>query len=661
VNAVAVLDQVTEEISHFIGSFHLSLEEARQREAYNDFTFRPAHPNVVPLNIDPRDFSAPFDLIDYDPSLNYRGTSPTFPGPSPFPLPQHVLPKVQPQFRSSDDGEELSRSVQGSSTSHAASATYVIDPPGSVATFAFQNIALSDNDTFSVGGHDLTIVAVPYDGQELLAAAAPVLSLSPLDGLVEPTSADEMIEIVHKTAELLDGVADSEMAPFVAGQSNALVGNFVNGSLVEEVPKYTDYRPPNDAEEEAEEGPSHLSLRTSGMPGDTSVEITAGDNTLVNTAVVQSAWTSGKVMAVLGDHTEVNAISQINAIWNHDSIPSGVASLGSSAVDADSLFNIATFGREGVETPHASSGSDFPHYWAVTEISGDLMIVNWIEQLIFMGDNDIGIASASGHYSSVVSGDNTAINHTAITQIGLGYDLIIIGGSVFDANIVQQTNILFDNDHLVTAGGFQTSGTVSFSSAGNLLWNQAAIHNVGAADRFGDLPSAYVDAAHSIEDGYPSFSSDILHDPAFAGLSGLRVLYIHGDLIDLQYIKQTSILGDNDQIALAIDAVAPQVNGTWTVGTGGNTLVNNAGIFDLDSLGKTYVGGEQYSQETLIQANFISSQPELHSQDPSLLASEAVLFLDDSMLDQHPEPVLGVHVTPDHTAGHGDGLQAMLG
>jgi hypothetical protein len=140
----------------------------------------------------------------------------------------------------------------------------------------------------------------------------------------------------------------------------------------------------------------------------------------------------------------------------------------------------------------------------------------------------------------------------------------------------------------------------------------------------------------------------------------LRVLYISGDMVNIQMVRQTNIVGDDDQIALAMDAILPKTGASYVVETGGNTLVNNAAILDLDSLGTTYVGGEQYSQETLIQIEVISSRPDLGAQDPTLLASEAVLFLDDSMLAPDSEPAPGVVIVADYTQSQDDGLQTLL-
>jgi hypothetical protein len=278
-----------------------------------------------------------------------------------------------------------------------------------------------------------------------------------------------------------------------------------------------------------------------------------------------------------------------------------------------------------------------------------------------MSDNDVGILSSSGATTKVIAGDNTSVNQVSIYELGNSYDLILVGGGLYDANIIHQTNILFDNDVVGAVTGFGTTGGGTISSAGNLLWNQAHIYNIGGADRFDTLPSAYLDAASDFGGGGRDLPHGILTDSAFAGMAGLRVLYISGDLLNIQYISQTNVVGDSDQIALAMNAINPHAEATWSISTGGNALINNAAIADLDALGRTYVGGEQYSQETLFQSGLISSHPEWAAHDPDALVNEAVAFLDDSMLDADPtEPGFGVPVDYD---GHyqNDGLQHVLG
>jgi hypothetical protein len=153
---------------------------------------------------------------------------------------------------------------------------------------------------------------------------------------------------------------------------------------------------------------------------------------------------------------------------------------------------------------------------------------------------------------------------------------------------------------------------------------------------------------------------DILHDAAFAGLATLRVLYIDGDLLNLQYVGQTNVLGDSDTLALAMDQFIAHPEAQWTITTGVDQLVNFATINNIEQTGTTYVGGEHYSTEVLIQAELISSDPDLMQQDPDALVNEAVAFLGDDAPDTgncHDSEIHGTLV-PDHSQA--DPMQGML-
>ena len=99
-----------------------------------------------------------------------------------------------------------------------------------------------------------------------------------------------------------------------------------------------------------------------------------------------------------------------------------------------------------------------------------------------------------------------------------------------------------------------------------------------------------------------------------------------------KYVKQTNILGDSDQVALAMEQVGeahPEAD--WQIETGSNVLVNVATIVDVDSTGTTYVGGDHYSDEILIQAELVSPNDSLGGQNPDVLVNEAVAFLGDDL------------------------------
>ncbi|CAN7422750.1 hypothetical protein [Pararhizobium sp. LjRoot238] len=665
---MTIMDKITEEIAHFIGVFHISVEDARFREAHPEFSFDPVQSELDPLPVIDTDFAAPYQLLGYEPGLDYR---------SPGPAPWH--PYLRPAaFEDTPHPQSVDGPVPGNTEydwpKHEAAAPShgttkfippEIEPPGSVVNHLNQAIALSDDDYFGVGGHSLVFSPDPIDNSELFEGAEATAALSPIGDLERPGSSAEIIAVIKTSISQLDaaesGAGDSVQ---VFTTAETIEGVYVNGELVAEAPKLEDYHSFDGEEEESEDdlGSNTWTMEDGTVAIEASVELEAGGNTLVNDAVLKSFWTGGTVTAVVGDHVELNAIVQINALWDVDAITSAVGD--ATNADANELFNSATFERlDASNEPDtdAASAGDYPKYWSITEVEGDLMIVNWLEQFIFMSDNDVGILSSSGVTTSVVSGDNLGVNHTSIFELGFAYDLIIVGGSVYDANIIHQINILFDNDVVGAVSGFQTTGQATVSSSANLLWNQAYISNIGNPDRFDALPQQYLDAANALAGGNGDMSHNVLSDAAFAGLEGLHVLYISGDLIKLQSIQQTNILGDSDQIALAMDAIVPHLDAGWSISTGSNALLNNAAIVDLDSFGRTYVGGDQYSQETLYQAELISRQPDFGSPDPDALVTEAVLFLDDSMLDPTDAAAFQPDIAPEYDAHPDDGVNSVLG
>jgi hypothetical protein len=665
---MTIMDKITEDIAHFIGVFHISVEDARFREAYPEFSFNPVKAELDPLPVIDPDFAAPYQLLGYEPGFEYRSPAPEF--LRPYFRPAEFQDEIHPR---SPDGklpgnieydwpkyEALSRGTTKSTPPE-------IEPPGSVVNYINQAVGLSDDDYFGVGGHSLVFSPDPIDNSELLEGAEATASRSPIGDLERPGSSAEIIAVIKTTVSQIEaaesGAAGVDGAVQVFTTADTIEGIYVNGELIAEAPKLEDYYSFDDEKESEDKPSSNVSTTEDGtVTIDVAVDLESGGNTLVNEALLKSFWTGGTVTAVVGDHVELNAIVQINAVWDIDAITTLVGD--STSGDANELFNSATFERVDAskepDTDTVSAG-DYPKHWSITEIEGDLMIVNWIEQFIFMSDNDIGILSSSGVTTSVVSGNNLGVNQTSIFELGYAYDLIVVGGSVYDANIIQQTNVLFDNDVVGATSGFQTTGKGTVSSSENLLWNKAHISNIGNPDRFDELPQHYLDAAGSLAGGNRDMPHGVLSDDAFAGLEGLRVLNVSGDLVNLQSIKQTNILGDSDQIALAMDAVGSRLDAAWSISTGSNALLNNAAIVDLDSFGKTYVGGGQYSQETLYQAELISHHPDFGSPDPDALVNEAVLFLDDSMLDPTDATGSEPYFTAEYDAHPDDGVNSVLG
>lgn len=656
--------KITETIAHFIGLFEISLEDARLREVHEKFEpEQEVHKDPKELGSVLVKAKAPYDLDDFNPAIPYKplGTDIVMPLPAGYaglPFPEFPIP-TGINVRGNADG-----TVMGWSAKSAAAGNVQIDPPGSVVVYSLQRAELSDDDFVSVGEHGLQSGPRIDNSAAMDALIDAVSSISPLADVDVAGSSEAISTLVTAAAEALDARAASgegqvdglTVSTFVA-KSDTLDGIYVNGEIVAEAPVLKDHLPnrdetPDEAEEaEPSNTPQHASGATAHGEGivsiEASVELEAGSNTLVNSVVITSNWLQAEVLAVAGDHVELNAVIQTNAYYDSDLISSALSGGSLSPDDPTEAFNTAMF-KHVDPTPSETAESEagvFPTAWAITEIEGDLMMVNWFQQFTLMSDQDTAVLAASGSKLSVIAGDNTAANEVSLLELGYRYDLIFVGGNVFDANIIQQTNILLDNDFIGAVGGFRTSGEGSVSTGGNLLWNYAGIVEAGTAGKVNPMSDSYLSALKDLSEGRDPSSKDFMHDSAFAGMSGLRVLYISGDLLSLNYIQQTNILGDDDQITLAMNALTARPDADWTISTGSNALLNYAGIVDVDTGKTVYAGGGAYSDEVLIQAELIKDDPYLGGQDPDALVSEAVVFLGDDMLgsdcDQNGQDHMG--------------------
>jgi hypothetical protein len=672
-----VLDKVTEAIAHFIGLFQTSIDELRLRKDYAEFQasgVKEATPPEIPAAS--VEIKSPHQFVAYDPGVKYLPVPPDLQWLTPW---SHV--DFQPPDIPTSVGpvsEYPGGLHMGLGSDHSTHITHMtfesgreilkLDAPHQLAVIDHQQNSLSDDDYVSIGHHGLKFspdVNFEASMSPLLDAAN---DLTPLKDAEIPGSTAEISAFISKApAALRDYASEHQQDQNVSVVDKPVIeGRFVNGEAAIESPKLKDHRPEKDAPQAKAAGPVHHMQGQGEIQNDGSVTLEAGGNSLTNVALLQSYWLTGHVTAVLGDYVEVNVITQVNIYSDHDSIGS---SLNGWTLDADSVteaFNIATFHRidpaEGKQDAAPASG-DFPKVWAVTEIKGDMIFLNWVEQYNFMTDNDIHIMSSTGVQSIVTTGENIEFNNMSLADFGSHYDLIVVGGNIYDGNFIQQTNVLLDNDLIGAVGNFSTSGNASISSGGNLLWNQAEITNIGASDRFETLPGQYNEAAANFNDGNWKLPESILNDSAFAGIDGLRILYVGGSIYDLQYIKQINVLGDSDQVALAMSTLGSEhPDADWDITTGSNALVNVAEIVDADSTGPTYVGNEHYSDEILIQAELVSPNDSLGGQDPDVLVNEAVAFLGDDTAN----PV-GTDTTDpgaDHhlvDAPQADVMQHMLG
>jgi hypothetical protein len=119
-------------------------------------------------------------------------------------------------------------------------------------------------------------------------------------------------------------------------------------------------------------------------------------------------------------------------------------------------------------------------------------------------------------------------------------------------------------------------------------------------------------------------------DGHLQGAEVLRVLYISGDLVKMNLLKQVNVVGDADQILIPPGAAI----GSVEVIAGSNALANIASIRDLGVDSKVLAGGQIYTDALIHQAGFVDMEaaPTGVQLAPGL-TSEAVVFLADHMLD----------------------------
>lgn len=636
-----LLDKFTEAIAHFAGILHIAMEENRLRIEYDMFKAQSApDPEDPEIQVLTPKINAPYVFEEFAPSISYLSPPMEIEGPyygtqvdvffHGFPGPWHAYFKDYPEYLPSFDW------AYGD-----AFAPPRLTPPGSIFVIARQESILSDNDYLGIGTGERVFGATFGEIDDPASLSARLRAASPFSEKKMPGSEEEIADFVTRLPSVLDAFFAARNQPDeIVARDKTVDGTFVNGEAVEERPAIDDHRPVQEEEDQAEpEPPAGLedneaksatgTVTHGGLDLQPSVDLETGGNSLINEAILTNKMLSATVFAVVGESHEINAIVQVNGWMDLDAISQSLSSWTRAAEDATGAFNIASFEREdptaGQEAPRGTSPADF----IFTRIDGDLIFMNWVAQYNFMSDKDVAMMTSTGVKTVATMGGNADYNGVSLAEFGHAYDLIIVGGGIYDANIINQMNVLLDNDLIGATTDFTTSGPGSFSTSDNLLWNEAAIHTVGSANRFDLLPEEFRKAAESFARNDNDIPDSVLANSAFLGLEGLRVLYISGNILDLQYISQTNILGDSDQVALAMDQIRPVTDAAWSITTGSNELINSASIFDLDASGKTFTGGGHYSDELLVQADLIEIDPKLLARNADAIVNEAIAFLDD--------------------------------
>jgi len=631
-------DTTNEIIAHFIGYFELSVEDMRFRLDYQEFAYRQAA-DALPEDhvLEIPELAQRYSLADFNPDAVYVAPEWAINGNDHFRVPTVELAGVaslpntlhrEPGWQETPDQGRFHSFAPQESTDLL-----------SAIAFVNQTITLEDNDVIILGEFSGSVVFVSGSAEAILNFQAQAHGL--IGALIVSPDLDDntsIADFIVNTAARVDQLAD---APELEGASVIVTpaGTYVNGELSDEAPDLIEHLPVKLAEflEPPEDITENEVVSVPGTVDHTAPSLTlnAGGNLLMNDAVVVNGGLNTSIMAVQGNYHQLDAIIQINAYSDHDTIlgaPGGGLGMPSAQTLAYNIASFETESRDSLGRAAEVNPGGMPLSWNVTVVSGDLIFVEWMKQFTFQSDQDLHVLSATGGTTMVTTGENIGLNFSSFVDLGKYFDLVIVGGSLYDANIIVQTNILYDNDTIQYLGdNHANAGNVS--TGGNLLWNEASILNVGPGEVTTGMPDHFSEAASTLSSGGRDMPKGFGDDGLFEGLNMLRVLYVAGDIYDLRYLQQTNVLGDADFVALQQAKLIGDNPGTnWDINTGANALVNKAQIIDYDGMGDTaYVGGEHYSDSILIQANILSADN--GGQTGDALVNEVIAFLDHDVPD----------------------------
>ena len=689
-----LMDKMTEMVAHMIGIFHTTLEDERMRDAYQKFKAQKAEePDNDPLKADGIEFRAKYELEGFTPGLYYADLGPTTPYndiASPFyAAAEYPLAKLPAIVSAPPDVVTFYAQAWGEGR-----VMLTLEPASSVVVITHQFSYLSDNDLLLLGdGETVFIDPAEFLTEQLQFETIAQAIASPLKAeMIQPgdNATQDAIalhdQVVNAQASTLAGVSAKMMHGADA------FGLHINGELVDEIPSIEDLFPAFKQDDEDEDTDETEAATQSGL--DTSGDsftlshasedhefpdpfegldtydntipyfeeadghnVVMGANTLVNEVVISSAWLDAPVFSVMGDVVNLDVISQINVLVDHD-----YGSLGEFV--ASTVMNAASH-TVTATTPVPAAGEDssgqtgdleLPSHWIVTRIDGDLLQINQISQYSFVTDNDRAEIVFDSASTYIGMGDNTVINLTDLAELGYGYDLIMIGGSMISVNWIHQMNVMIDNDTMTFSG----EGANSFSGGDNLLFNGATINSTGV-DSYGDMQGNFASASADLANGGLTIDESVAHDSVFEGSEILRVLYIEGDMISVNWVEQTNVLGDSDQVNLARDEFEASTGATATVTTGSNSAINLATINEYGTDSTIAVQGEVYDDALLYQAELVDTDADPLGVDMPALAGEAVVFLADDMMspDVGPSDAPIIATSTESTASS-DVMQSML-
>ncbi|MDB5472917.1 MAG: hypothetical protein JWP99_220 [Devosia sp.] len=674
-------DSISEVIAHFIGCFEIRVDEMRMRHAYEEFW---REQNLMPA--EPIPYLSPgfFQHLQLDafiPGVAYR--------------PSHLRDDVDLESRTAriDIKEGVLAGVIWTpqagpvlwpvpAGAAAQTGPYLGLEPSSVMLSANQVMLLDDNDFLVLGNADVGAMRFLADAEPMQVLLQTGLAVSSALGSIAAPENEGKIPAYFAHAETViaaiaqgqnsDGTtvvnththqqSDGLTHDITTVTGPALNGLYVDGLPADLLPSLEDALPDQlQALVDDPEPAATTDIVFTIDPDDVSITLESGANMMVNEAVVGNAGLSSAFLAVAGDYHAINAIIQTNVYSDIDTVDSRLPGATANAANGTAAHNIASFNADPRDTAAemaAQNPGAFPSNWQVSVVEGDMVFLDWIAQYSFTSDGDTHVLSAVGTTTTISSGENLGLNSVSFTDLGHYYDLIIVGGSLYDGNVIIQTNVLYDNDTLAMLSGSAQDGGVS--SSGNLLWNSASILNVGASNLLSGMPDIYGQAIASLGAADYSMPGSFSSEVSFEGFETLRVLFIAGNLYDLHAIQQVNVMGDADLVAVYENNLTSHPSSAeWSISTGSNALINVASIIDYDSVGSdVHVGGQIYSDAILIQADLVASSDAAPASNDALV-SEVIAFLDID-LDAEAPSGMDLPIMPAGDGPSADIMQSVL-
>ncbi len=556
---------------------------------------------------------------------------------------------------------------------------FELSPPGGVITFAYQQNIAQDNDILLTRPLELSpdLAASRTDAAleaELAGLAAAADTLTPGDF----TLARKTEDITTRTETLREAFAgvDPETVPegatvtIVSKNAGTLPesGILVDGAAAETVPSaleealddrgYGATDATDDADDDADDnaGAEGGAAGESGVvigsveigPGATGPHtgapqtIETGGNLLMNNTVSNLTPVDASLIAVAGQAMSYTFISQVNVLGDRDTLIGPDAGV---CTGKDHLFkaasseghNIARVSWEGSARPEAG-GDGAPLGFGITEIAGDLVLTTHVFQLNLITDNDVITFQTTFHQVEISTGGNVLVNVMSEFSFQNAFDMILVAGDMLSLVSLSQLNLLFDNDLVVDGDG--AGGTVE--TGGNLLWNEAQITWHGI-DTTTDQMSEAAGAALKTMAGGQLDVDTLKSEPLLAGKEVPLLLTIGGNLVLDYRLEQINILADADTVQVFANAALADGFTRVDVSTGDNLLANVARL-DIHGTDSTIMAaGGAFSDLVIHQAGMYDTDDtplELASAG-SALASEAVVFLADGMIDDGAPGVPG--------------------